>query len=68
MQGKRQARHITCHQPFAAMQHQKAGAVAGDIVHRIGQFLEPMLLSRLARGDGCTETTAGHHPGRLGRG
>ena len=47
----------------AAPQQQKPGAIARLIIDGIGQFSDPLLLSRLARCHGSTEARAPHQAG-----
>ena len=66
MQREGQAGHIAFQASFTAVEQQKTGAIARNIVHRIRQFLQSMLPAGIAGGDRRAEAAARHHPRRFG--
>ena len=62
MQRERQAGELTSAQTLAAMEQQKAGSVAHNIIHRERQFLETLQFANGPIRNRCSETAALHHP------
>jgi len=62
---KRQAGQLPIPIAFTTAQQQEAGAVPGNVIDRVSQHLEAMLLCSLLGGDGSAEATALDHPSRL---
>ena len=62
MQRERQAGELTSAQTLAAMEQQKAGSVAHNIIHRERQFLETLQFANGPICNRCSETAALHHP------